>query len=388
VKNAVRIIFVPFIHGFGGVERLVLALSSFLYKQDIAHKIVCFNQTIDFSTYAIWPMTVEELAPQRNPISEIWALRFYMQAARKSGSPPPLFFDLKGAFYGAFLSRINYYLHLTDPPSLLPSEISKFALSLRKKYDYLTEKKSNFNIALMIRGELVQQFNRRGASKALSVIAMSNVIADELKRIYEVNAKIIRPGVEKPTSSLTSSLCIVDKFRIISVCRLEANKRLDWILNALADLESSIVPLSKKIDWSLDVVGDGSMREELQELAMQRGITERVFFHGKIPDLIVHDLIDNAHLFLMPAVQGYGLPALEALARGVPVILHRQSGVSEVLKGAPWAEIFEGDTANLASAINRMFDRLHSNALTKTSMPTFPSETDWAREICLLCRWI
>jgi glycosyltransferase involved in cell wall biosynthesis len=387
VKNAERIIFVPFIYGFGGVERLVLALSSFLHKHDIAHKVVCFNQTIDFSTYANWPMTVEELAPQRNPLSEIWALSFYMRAAHENGSPPPLFFDLKGAFYGGCLSGIDYYLHLTDPPSLLPSEISKFALSLRKIYPSLREK-SNFSLNLMIRGELVQQINRRGASKALSVIAMSDVIADELHQIYEVKAKIIHPGVEKPTSSLTSSLRIVDKFRIISVCRLEANKRLDWILNALADLESSVVPLSNKIDWSLDVVGDGSMREELQELARQRGIAKRVVFHGKIPDLTVHNLIDDAHLFLMPAVQGYGLPALEALARGVPVILHRQSGVSEVLKGTPWVEIFDGDTVDLGSAINVMVERIGSNDLTKNTMPTFPSEADWAHEICMLCKWL
>ena len=67
MKNAERIIFVPFIHGFGGVERLILALSRYLYNHGIAHKVVCFNQTIDLAHYADWPMVVDEIACKRNP---------------------------------------------------------------------------------------------------------------------------------------------------------------------------------------------------------------------------------------------------------------------------------------------------------------------------------
>ena len=33
----------------------------------------------------------------------------------------------------------------------------------------------------------------------------------------------------------------------------------------------------------------------------------------------------------MPAVQGYGIPAIESLQRGIPVLLHRESGVSDIL---------------------------------------------------------
>ena len=86
----------------------------------------------------------------------------------------------------------------------------------------------------------------------------------------------------------------------------------------------------------------------------------------------------------MPAVQGYGLPALEALARGVPVVLHRESGVSEILRGTPWAEIIEDSSDELALAIKTMFDRLRSDDLKKIPMPTFQDETDWARQISLL----
>ena len=159
-------------------------------------------------------------------------------------------------------------------------------------------------------------------------------------------------------------------------------------LNALAALESSASPLSEKIDWVLDIVGDGSQREELQHLAGRLRIAQRVVFHGRISDARVEDVFASANLFLMPAVQGYGLPALEALARGVPVVLHKESGVSEILKENLWVEIIEEDTDDLASAIDTMVDRIMSGELEQSPKPQFPTETGWAHDICLQCKWL
>lgn len=382
-----RIIFLPFIHAFGGVERLVLALSRFLHEHDMPHTVACFSETIDFTAYAEWPMTVRELTPRRDPFSEGWALSRYLQAGHAVGSPPPLLFDLKGAFYAGMFPVPGYHLHLTDPPSLLPSEVSKFAPSLRRAYPSFGQEVGH-GLTKMVRGEIVHRINRRGASNALSVIAMTNSIANELHMLYSLEAKIIRPGVRIPSSPPLSRVQTGDNVRMLSVCRLEPNKRLDWILNALAGLESSAVPLSKKIDWVLDLVGDGSQREELQNLAVQLGIGERVVFHGRVPDARVEELFADAGLFLMPAVQGYGLPALEALARGVPIILHRESGVSEILEGTPWAEIIEDGTEGLASAIAAMVDRLRDGTIEKSPTPVFPTETDWAHQISTFCRWL
>ncbi len=388
MRNPDRIIFVPFINAFGGVERLLLALSRFLHVHNITHTISCFKQTIDLAAYADWPIKIYELRTHRDFVSEGWALNKYLRTAYAKGSPPALIFDLKGAFYTGLIPTLPYHVHLTDPPSLLSSEVSKFALSLRQ-INFSFRNDARFSLIKMIRGEFVHQINRRGASNAYSVIAMSNKIASELYKLYTVKARIIRPGVEMSGSSLGKPLQKVDKLRMLSVCRLEANKRLDWVLDALADLEYSIdPPLSKKINWSLDVVGDGSMRETLQNLAKQRGIENKVVFHGKISDLMVQNLLANAQLFLIPAVQGYGLPALEALASNVPVILHRESGVSEILKGTPWVEIMDNGTEDLKSALNTMINRHRSDVFLKNPVPNLPTETNWAREICMHCRWL
>ena len=90
----------------------------------------------------------------------------------------------------------------------------------------------------------------------------------------------------------------------------------------------------------------------------------------------------------MPAAQGYGLPALEALARGVPVILHSESGVSEILKGDPRVIVIEGGIEDLASAINIMFKKICNNNFEKTPLVQYQTENDWAHEVCTECKWL
>jgi glycosyltransferase involved in cell wall biosynthesis len=382
-----RIIFSAGIDAFGGVERLILSLSRFLHDRGLPHVVVCFSDTIDFASFADWPIAVVVLSARRNPISEGYALQRYLRTSQTTGSPAPLLFDLRGGFYAGMFPRLLYHLHLTDPPSLLPSDLSKFAFSVFKSRLYSAGGRRT-SIVERLRGEICHQLNRRGALNAASVIAMTHSIADELHKLYSVDATVIRPGVPMPLAIPRHDRRRGMKVRLLSVCRLEPSKRLDWILTALAQLESSPIPLSEKFDWILDVVGDGTQREELQLLVGQLGIAARVVFHGRISDSEVEDAFAGAGLFLMPAVQGYGLPALEALARGVPVVLHRASGVSEILESNLWVHIIEDSTDDLALAIDIMLERFANYQLERYPIPKFPTETDWARTICVQCKWI
>lgn len=98
--TAERIIFVPFIHAFAGVERLILGLSRFLHENGATHTVVCFSQTIDFASYAKWPLTVHELGPMRNPVAEGWALHRYLW-----GSWPRFSTGTSFRLEGGFLRR-------------------------------------------------------------------------------------------------------------------------------------------------------------------------------------------------------------------------------------------------------------------------------------------
>jgi glycosyltransferase involved in cell wall biosynthesis len=126
---------------------------------------------------------------------------------------------------------------------------------------------------------------------------------------------------------------------------------------------------------------------KLETQARLLGLEPQVTFHGFVSDARLEELYSGASLFLMPAFQGYGLPALEALSRRVPVVMHRESGVSEILQGTPWVELINGDLENLTLGLGRMLDRLRSGQFGSEPLPPFPSESDWAEQICSICEW-
>ena len=174
-------------------------------------------------------------------------------------------------------------------------------------------------------------------------IVTSEFLRTECRKDFGVDAKIVRMGGLGGASVTTAKERKAGApFNMLSVCRIEGNKRIDWMLRALGRLERESAgpvagPLSSVADWHLHLVGEGSQVGALSRLAETLGLGARVQFHGYVGDEELERLYREADLFLMPAVQGYGIPAIEALRRGIPVLLHRDSGVSDILLETPWA---------------------------------------------------
>lgn len=378
-----RVIFIPFIFGFGGVERLVLSLSRFLNDSGIPHSVACFQDTIDLPSYADWPLSVKAIPARRSMVHEARAL---MQSPifKSDDRSRVLAFDLKGALYSQFIPRPSV-LHLTDPPSLLPTDITRDAFSAATS---LTQSLARLRHPMhALRAELAHRATRRGVRRAAEVVVMTRVIADELHRLYGVDCRIVRPGVD--TSKAASTAQPADGLRMLSISRLESSKRIDWVLNALADLENNLAQFTANNDWRFDIVGDGSQRRELEQRSFDLGLNDRVRFHGWLDDDAVQQVTSQSNLFIMPAAQGYGLPALESLVRGVPVIVHRDSGVSEILQSSPWVRLVSApDGKDLSNAIAEMSEGITRGALHDYPVPMIPSERDWAAEISRICGWI
>jgi N-acetyl-alpha-D-glucosaminyl L-malate synthase BshA len=108
--------------------------------------------------------------------------------------------------------------------------------------------------------------------------------------------------------------------------------------------------VSKEIPSVLVMVGDGPDRVEAELEARRLGVTDSVFFLGKLES--VAPLLASADLFLLPTQsESFGLSALEALATGVPVIGSRAGGLPEVVRdGETGALCSVGDVEGMAQA--------------------------------------
>jgi glycosyltransferase involved in cell wall biosynthesis len=103
------------------------------------------------------------------------------------------------------------------------------------------------------------------------------------------------------------------------------------------------------------MAGSGDMIRRMIELANEMGIGHKVLFTGFLRGDDVRRVYRMADLYVMPSVsEPFGIAPLEALANDVPVLISKQSGVSEILRHALKVDFWDVDEmANKIVAVLR-----------------------------------
>jgi poly(glycerol-phosphate) alpha-glucosyltransferase len=134
--------------------------------------------------------------------------------------------------------------------------------------------------------------------------------------------------------------------RATIVARLELQKRLTHAIGAWEQVVAALR------DAHLDIYGDGSRREALQELIDERGLGDAVTLHGFDPR--ARDALWRSSAFLMTSVfEGYPLSTLESMARGCPVVSYdiKYGPREQITDGVDGFLVPEGDQAQLAARV-------------------------------------
>jgi glycosyltransferase involved in cell wall biosynthesis len=106
-----------------------------------------------------------------------------------------------------------------------------------------------------------------------------------------------------------------DRLHVLSVSNLVPGKGVDVSLRALA--------LARKdgLDVDYTVVGDGRSRRELERLAREVGVADRVRFLGRLEPAQVHRELARCDLFNLPSSpEAFGIVYVEAMAHGKPIV--------------------------------------------------------------------
>ncbi len=83
------------------------------------------------------------------------------------------------------------------------------------------------------------------------------------------------------------------------------------------------------------VVGTGDLLASMKQLVWELGIDKSFSFDGFLDAQQVQEVLADSSIFVMPSVsEPFGIVALEAVQQNIPVIISKQSGVSEVLPNA------------------------------------------------------
>lgn len=156
-------------------------------------------------------------------------------------------------------------------------------------------------------------------------------------------------------ASVTSKIGLPPGCRyILSLCTLEPRKNLGLLLKAFAELRTEgaaddvFVVLAGGEGWHLDKLS--------KDLEDAKGIRERILMPGRIADEDLPALYSGATAFAYPSLyEGFGLPPLEAMRCGVPVVVCRTSSLPEVV-GEHGLYCDPKDPGSLAEALRRLLD--------------------------------
>jgi colanic acid/amylovoran biosynthesis glycosyltransferase len=194
---------------------------------------------------------------------------------------------------------------------------------------------------------------------ATLIQSRSQSLVDDLIKLGCPESKIViqRTGIpleEWPFEQ--RALPMNGEWRLLQCCRLIAKKGLDTTLRAFKEITKT------KPKAELVIAGDGPLRQELEALAVELGVSKQVRFTGFLTQQQLRREVYRAHFFLHPSRTSKdgnreGIPnsLLEAMASGAPVIATRHGGIPEAISsGESGLLVDENDYQALAIATHSL----------------------------------
>ncbi|MBA3944727.1 MAG: glycosyltransferase family 4 protein [Herpetosiphonaceae bacterium] len=178
---------------------------------------------------------------------------------------------------------------------------------------------------------------------------------DKVSVVYLGVSPRFMPVVDaKHLSTVTAKYGVVSPY-LLYVGTIQPRKNLVRLIDAcaMAHLDGVQLVLAGKRGW---------LTQEIEARASSLGITHQVHFTGYVADDDLPALISGARGFLLPSLyEGFGLPALEAMACGTPVLASVVSSLPEVI-GDAGILVDPLDVAALARGLDSLVhdDDLHA----------------------------
>jgi glycogen synthase len=181
--------------------------------------------------------------------------------------------------------------------------------------------------------QMIYDIERKGMHAADRIIAVSGLTKSIIVGRYGVSpdkVEVVYNGVEHNGSrnyNFETSAIRKDEKIVLFLGRITMQKGPEYFLGAA----KKVLDIMDNVKFVM--AGSGDMMNRSIEQAARLGIGQKVLFTGFLRGDEVERVYRMADLYVMPSVsEPFGIAPLEALNNDVPVIISRQSGVSEVLK--------------------------------------------------------
>lgn len=199
----------------------------------------------------------------------------------------------------------------------------------------------------------IYDIERRGMHGAIKVIAVSYLTKNVITQHYGVDpakVEVVYNAIEVNGSYDEEKYKIhKDEKIVLFMGRITQQKGPEYFLAAA----KRVLEIMDNVKFVM--AGSGDMIRRTIEMAASMGIGHKVLFTGFLRGNDVEKVFKMADLYVMPSVsEPFGIAPLEAMSHDVPVIISKQSGVSEVIANALKVDFWDvNEMANKIVAVLR-----------------------------------
>nr|WP_208387983.1 glycosyltransferase [Microbacterium halimionae] len=186
---------------------------------------------------------------------------------------------------------------------------------------------------------------KRTLLRARAVTTPTRNAANFLESAIDITGVIpVSCGIDR--QNYTPDLTPRDANRVLFVGRLTSEKKIDVVLRAIARLDPSLAV-------SFDIVGGGDQRKNLELLAGELGISDRVHFYGHTSEDELRQILSRASVFAIASIaELQSIATMEAMASGLPIVAANAVALPHLVHDGENGYLFEpGSVDELAARL-------------------------------------
>jgi glycosyltransferase involved in cell wall biosynthesis len=205
---------------------------------------------------------------------------------------------------------------------------SRDASSLRRSLHFYLTRRVLRRAARVI---AVSQFTRNEIEKLLAIPD------DRIEVVYNaIDERFLHGHATSADRDLIAQRYLVNYPFILYAGAIRPHKNVVRIIEAFSSLKNELLKEQQFPDLKLIIIGDDlSSHPRLRRTVVRSGVQNDVRFLGFVPIEVLRIFYDVAEIFVFPSLyEGFGLPPLEAMAHGTPVVTSNTSSLPEVAGNA------------------------------------------------------
>ena len=313
-----KVLFVVSQIGTGGAERVISTLASYCADKGYDTTIIVFRDAEKNYPISDKVKIIKIKDSGNKATSILHRIRFIRRFIKENLIDVYVTFEINYGFSCALGTKAKYITSMRNDPN---SE----SVSLREK----VLRKLNFlmaNYVVFQTQEIMDYFSK-------SIKKHGIIIMNPLKR-----------GLNEFHGDRNKE--------IVAVCRLEKQKNIPMMLKSFKYV------YSKHPDYCLKIYGDGSLREDMEKLAVEYGINDAVYFMG-FQDKIDEKIRDAAMYICTSDYEGLSNSLLEAMAIGLPCVSTDSGGggaKSVIKNGENGYLVPVGDAEKMQECMNYLIE--------------------------------